>query len=179
MPIRDIDTAVGGDERRVPLLGNRGASGIDGIVSSAVGVALGISGSATPKGVCLIGDLAFLHDANGLMLVGDADVVFVVVNNDGGGIFGALPIAEWDPPFTELFATPHGRDLAAYSAAFGLPHEVVEADSVGDALESALASTGPRVLEVRTDRGAEREARTRDLERARAAARRVLEGMTN
>jgi 2-succinyl-5-enolpyruvyl-6-hydroxy-3-cyclohexene-1-carboxylate synthase len=186
MPIRDVDTASGASDRSVRMFGNRGASGIDGIVSSAIGVARGLAWRATvgtepgdwlpgrAYGVCLLGDLAFLHDANGLSLAHDADVVFVVVNNDGGGIFGMLPVAAFDPPFTELFATPHGRDLAAHSAAFGVPHEVVEVGELGAAMDRAVEAGGSRVIEVRTDRVREVAARAADRDRAIAAARDAL-----
>lgn len=181
MPIRDVDTASGVTERDVRMFGNRGASGIDGIVSSALGVAVGMTsgGAPRPRGVCLLGDLALLHDANGLTLAGEADVVFVVVNNDGGGIFSMLPVAEFDPPFTELFSTPHGRDLSAHSAAFGIPHEVVGVADVGSALDHALEAGGTRVLEVRTDRAAEVEARSADRTRAIEAARAALAALGN
>jgi 2-succinyl-5-enolpyruvyl-6-hydroxy-3-cyclohexene-1-carboxylate synthase len=187
MPIRDVDTVSGASDRSVRIFGNRGASGIDGIVSSAIGVARGLAWRARvgtepgdwlpgrAHGVCLLGDLAFLHDANGLSLAHDADVVFVVVNNDGGGIFGMLPIAEFDPPFTELFATPHGRDLAAHSAAFGVPHELVDVGDLGPAMDRAVEAGGTRVIEVRTDRAREVGARAADRARAIAAAREALE----
>jgi len=182
MPIRDVDTVSGVTGREIPMFGNRGASGIDGIVSSALGVAVGFPrpgprGEAPPqpRAVCLLGDLALLHDANGLGLAREADVVFVVVNNDGGGIFGMLPVAAFDPPFTELFSTPHGRDLGAHAAAFGVPHGVVTPDDLGAALEGALESGGTRVLEVRTDRAVEVDARAADRDRAIEAARAALD----
>lgn len=193
MPIRDVDTVANVSEREVRLFANRGASGIDGIVSSALGVAVGLSrhsaagaASSRPRGVCLLGDLALLHDANGLGLAGEADVVFVVVDNDGGGIFHALPIESYDPPFTELFATPQGRDLGMHAAAFGVPHQVIgdaasasegaaSANEVAPALAVALAAAleagGTRVIEVRTDRTTEMAARAADRARASEAAR--------
>jgi len=170
MPIRDVDTVSGADDRLVAIHANRGASGIDGVVSSALGVAAG-GASAT---VALLGDLAFLHDANGLALAGAADVVFVVVNNDGGGIFHMLPVSDWDPPFTELFATPHGRDLSALSASFGIPHDVVSSDDLDGALKAARVAGGTRVIEVRTDRTGEVEARAADRTDAIRAARAAL-----
>ncbi len=187
MPIRDVDTVSGSSDRWVRMFGNRGASGIDGIVSSALGVARGLAGRATVGnepgdwlahrafGVCLLGDLALLHDANGLALAKDADVLFVVVNNDGGGIFGMLPVAEFDPPFTEMFATPHGRDLAAHCAAFGVPHEEVVAADLADAMDRAIEAGGTRVIEVRTDRVREVAARSADRARAIEAAREALD----
>jgi len=170
MPIRDVDTVSGAGDRLVAIHANRGASGIDGVVSTALGAAASGSGPL----VALLGDLAFLHDANGLALARAADVVFVVVNNDGGGIFHMLPVSEWDPPFTELFATPQGRDLATHSASFGLPHDVVSPEELDAALSAALAAGSTRVLEVRTDREREVDARATDRGAAVRAARSAL-----
>lgn len=155
MPIRDVDGFGAPREAGPPIFGNRGASGIDGIVSTAAGVAAG-TGRRT---VVLLGDLAFLHDANGLLAVREADVelVFVLVNNDGGGIFHMLPIREHEPPFTRLFATPHGLDLSHLSALHGLPHLRVESQAgLEEALSLGLQETGSRVIEVTTEREANR-----------------------
>jgi 2-succinyl-5-enolpyruvyl-6-hydroxy-3-cyclohexene-1-carboxylate synthase len=151
MPIRDVDAFGAPREAGPVIFGNRGASGIDGIVSTAAGVAAG-TGRRT---VVLLGDLAFLHDANGLLAVREDDVelVFVLVNNDGGGIFHMLPIREHDPPFTELFATPHGLDLSHLADLHRLPHTRVESgEELEQALTAGLADSGSRVIEVRTDR---------------------------
>lgn len=150
MPIRDLEWYVSA-VRPVTVLANRGANGIDGVVSTAVGVALG-SDRAT---VLLVGDVAFLHDSNGLLGAAGRgiDLVVVVVDNDGGGIFSFLPQAEQvDPgPFERLFGTPHGVDLAALAAVHGaVAHRV---DDLGPALVSALAAGGLHVLVVPSDRG--------------------------
>lgn len=138
MPVRDVDTYGGQREGPLSVQGNRGASGIDGIVSTTLGLSAGRAGADLDRRVVgLVGDLAFLHDLNGLLATRepDAGVVFVVVNNDGGGIFHMLPIAEHEPDFTPYFATPHGLDLSRAAALFGVPYQRVRD---GDALRQAI-----------------------------------------
>lgn len=172
MPIRDVDAF--GHPRREPLavFGNRGASGIDGVVSTAFGVA---AARGEPV-VCFIGDLALLHDQNGLLWhrEAEADVVFVVVDNDGGGIFHMLPVRDHEPYFTPYFAAPHGLDLARVAAVHGLPFEDVPAEEAGAAARQALAAGGTRVLRVRTERDSEQERRRAAAE---AVARSVREAL--
>ncbi|CAN5249955.1 2-succinyl-5-enolpyruvyl-6-hydroxy-3-cyclohexene-1-carboxylic-acid synthase [soil metagenome] len=154
-PIRDLE-AYAAARAGVTVLGNRGVSGIDGLVSTAVGAALGSGGPA----YALLGDLAFLHDHNGLILgPGETrpDLTIVVADNDGGGIFSMLPPAGFPDSFERVFGTPHGLDLAAVATAAGWPATVVE--HAAD-LPAALADPGPRVVVVRTDRAA-----TADLHR--------------
>ncbi len=158
MPVRDLDAFVHPDDRGPIVLGNRGASGIDGIVSTAAGAAFA---SERPV-VAVLGDLALLHDQNGLLGLRDsgARVVFVVVNNDGGGIFHHLPIRGWEPEFTRYFATPHGREPERVAALFGLDHHCVDGQNEGAthalrlALAEAIEGEGSVLLEVRTDRDA-------------------------
>lgn len=154
MPIRDLEWYVT-PVRPLPVRANRGANGIDGVVSTAVGVACA-SGAPT---ALLIGDLAFLHDSNGLLgaAARDVDLVVVVIDNDGGGIFSFLPQAEAleEPRFEQLYGTPHGLDLVAMAAAFGATARAV--DTVHDlaaAVPAALALGGVHVLVVHTDRRA-------------------------
>ena len=173
MPIRDLD-AFGG-RHAVPLrvLGNRGASGIDGIVSTALGVA---AGAGEPV-VALVGDIALLHDANGLLAARepDAQVVFVVVNNDGGGIFHFLPVRAHEPHFTRLFATPHGIEPERVAALYGLSYERAEPETLAERVREAVAAGGTRLIEVRTDRETNRRRRVAAIERARAAALAALD----
>jgi 2-succinyl-5-enolpyruvyl-6-hydroxy-3-cyclohexene-1-carboxylate synthase len=157
MPVRDVfATAAGRDG--VTVLSNRGVAGIDGTVSSAVGAALAWQRSGGGRAFALVGDLTFLHDSNGLVLGPDdarPDLTFVVVNNDGGAIFGTLEqgAAHHESAFERVFGTPHGVDLAALCAATATPF--TRASSVGDALTAALdPRAGLQVVEVRTDRGA-------------------------
>jgi 2-succinyl-5-enolpyruvyl-6-hydroxy-3-cyclohexene-1-carboxylate synthase len=173
MPIRDVDAFGGSRDDGVALFGNRGASGIDGIVSTAAGVAAG-TGSRT---VALLGDLAFLHDSNGLLAVREegVELVLVVVNNDGGGIFHMLPIREHDPPFTRLFATPHGLDLSHLARLHGLPFTRIESlEGVGEALQREFAGAGSRMIEVVTDR---EENRIGHQAAAAAAVKAALEAL--
>ena len=150
-PVRDLFLA--GPRPGVTVLANRGVAGIDGTVSTAVGAALATAGPA----YALLGDLTFLHDGNGLVIgPGEprADLTIVVVNNDGGAIFGLLEqgALEHGPAFERVFGTPHGVDLAARCAATGTPHRLV---GTTEELTAALdRPSGIRVVEVRTDRRA-------------------------
>lgn len=150
MPVRDVEWFGGTTDGRV--LANRGANGIDGVVSTAVGVAL--AGRPT---VALVGDLAFLHDTNALLGAADRAVALtvVVVDNDGGAIFSFLPQATAldGGEFERLFGTPHGLDLVAVAAAHGVDSAAVE--SIAD-LAAVLAAPEPgiRVRVVKTDRHA-------------------------
>ncbi|WP_208027969.1 2-succinyl-5-enolpyruvyl-6-hydroxy-3-cyclohexene-1-carboxylic-acid synthase [Rhabdothermincola sediminis] len=153
MPVRDVEWyAAPRDGLRV--LANRGANGIDGVVSTAVGVALGAGPTAA-----LVGDLAFLHDANALLGLATrpVDLVVIVVHNDGGGIFSFLPQARSlpQPVFERLFGTPHGVDPCSLAAVHGLPAVQVE-DRAGlrDAIRDRLAAGGPHVVVAGTDRAA-------------------------
>lgn len=177
MPIRDVDGFGGIRPEPVAIFGNRGASGIDGIVSSAAGMSAGLGCRMT----LLVGDLAFLHDVNGMLALREPDVqvTVVVVNNDGGGIFHMLPIRDYDPPFTELFATPHGLDLSHAAALYGVEHRRVEALEDGrEALRATLSSRGSAVLEFVTDRDGNRVGHESAVNAARAAARDALASHT-
>jgi 2-succinyl-5-enolpyruvyl-6-hydroxy-3-cyclohexene-1-carboxylate synthase len=172
MPVRDLDAF--GHPREAPLLvlGNRGASGIDGIVSTAFGVA---SQRPAPT-VCVLGDLAFFHDQNGLLWSREADVhvVFVLVDNDGGGIFHALPVAGHEPSFTSYFATPHGLDLRHAATLHGIELRDSTLAGLTRALEAALREGRTVVLRVRTDRAANHRIHT---EVAAAVARSVRDAL--
>jgi 2-succinyl-5-enolpyruvyl-6-hydroxy-3-cyclohexene-1-carboxylate synthase len=148
MPVRDLDLYMRPRDG-LRVLANRGASGIDGFVSTALGVAA----TGTPTtGLC--GDLTLLHDIGSLVWSARRgyDVVFVVPNNDGGAIFSFLPQREL-PEFQEVFVTPHGADLAALCGAAGAAHETIRrADDLIPALEQAHDARGVHVIEIPTDR---------------------------
>lgn len=149
MPIRDLDAfAYAGGAVRV--FANRGANGIDGITSTALGVA---AASGRPT-TLLTGDLAFLHDLGGLM-AGKRHrlrLSIVVVNNDGGGIFSFLPVAGRSGRFEELFGTPHGLDLAQAAKLFDARYVRCEDAARLRASLAEGAEAGLQVIEVRTER---------------------------
>ncbi|MGI8520242.1 MAG: 2-succinyl-5-enolpyruvyl-6-hydroxy-3-cyclohexene-1-carboxylic-acid synthase [Actinomycetota bacterium] len=163
MPIRDLNSFMAA-RPGLRVLGNRGASGIDGFVSSAVGIAL-VSPSRT---YALAGDLSLLHDQNGLIDRTNANLALVVLNNDGGGIFSLLPQAGL-AGFEELFGTPHGVDLSTLARLYGLEYRRVE--RAGD-LDAAISGEGLTLIEIRT----QREANARLHHRLWSAVAVALEG---
>jgi 2-succinyl-5-enolpyruvyl-6-hydroxy-3-cyclohexene-1-carboxylate synthase len=165
MPVRDLDSFAARRDERIRVLANRGANGIDGVVSSALGAAAASDGPT----VLAIGDLAFYHDMNGLLAakLHDLDATVVLVNNDGGGIFSFLPqgnpelVAPRD--FEALFGTPHGLDFSHAAALYGA--RLVRPESWTEfhaALATAVETPGLNIIEVRTDR-AENVERHREL----------------
>lgn len=151
MPVRDVESFAPprGDVR---IVANRGANGIDGVTSTAVGVAL----SWTPT-VLLTGDVAFLHDTNALigLVRRGVSLTIVVVDNDGGGIFSFLPQAELldAERFEQLFGTPHGLDVVAVAESHGVPAErVASRAGLRAALNGAVTRGGPKVIAVGSDR---------------------------
>jgi 2-succinyl-5-enolpyruvyl-6-hydroxy-3-cyclohexene-1-carboxylate synthase len=166
MPVRDLDRF--GKPRATPLtvLGNRGVSGIDGIISTALG-----AGSATDGPLVLVtGDLAYYHDMNGLLALSrcGVDATIALVDNDGGGIFHKLPIEEFDPPFTEQFRTPHGLDFAPTGDLYGLEfRRTPDRESFAEAFQESLDREGTQVLSVELDGEASHRVRERLHDRAR------------
>ena len=153
LPVRDLDQQMA-PRADIRVLASRGASGIDGLVSSALGAALAHQAAGNGPAFALLGDLALLHDAPGLFIgPGEpaADLCLVVANNDGGGIFSTLEPAAIAPPFERVFGTPHGASLAALAKAAGIGYQRLEAAAE---LAAALTGGGLRILEVRTDRAA-------------------------
>jgi len=175
LPIRDLDQQLR-PRSGLRILASRGASGIDGLVSSAIGAALAHQAAGGGQAVALLGDLALLHDAPGLILGADEprpDLCLVVVNNDGGGIFSTLEQAAFPGPFERVFGTPHGTALASLATASGLPHRRVgHADELREALASAGApGAGLSLAEVRTGRADQAALRERLAAAAAAALR--------
>ncbi len=153
MPVRDLNRHASAAGAQAPAYANRGASGIDGTVATAAGVARGHDRPVT----LLIGDLALWHDLNSLALLRDQPVVVVVVNNDGGGIFHFLPIREQEDVFEPYFTTPQDRSFESAADTFGLAHHRPDSpDAFRDAYERACAAAGPVLIEVQTDRVANR-----------------------
>jgi len=153
MPIRDVEWFAL-PRQGLQLHANRGANGIDGVTSTALGVALAGAGRPT---ACLLGDLAFLHDSGALagLAARPCALTLVVIDNHGGGIFSFLPQATQLPPdrFEQLFGTPQPVDLKALAAAHGIPvTEVTIAAGLEPALAKATSAGGVRILLARTDR---------------------------
>jgi 2-succinyl-5-enolpyruvyl-6-hydroxy-3-cyclohexene-1-carboxylate synthase len=169
-PVRDLGLQQ--PREGVEVVANRGVAGIDGVVSTAVGAALASQAAGGGPAYALLGDLTFLHDANGLLL-GPAeprpDLTIVVVDNDGGGIFSLLEQGgpEHADAFERVFGTPHGTDLAALCAASGTA--CTEARTPAELTNLLTPRPGLRVVRVRTSRDAA-AALDRDLRRAVADA---------
>jgi 2-succinyl-5-enolpyruvyl-6-hydroxy-3-cyclohexene-1-carboxylate synthase len=164
-PVRDVDLVGVWAMPGLRVVANRGAAGIDGTVSTAVGAALASQRGGGVPAYALMGDLTFLHDGNGLVLgprEPRPDLCIVVVNDDGGSIFGLLEqgAPEHAASFERVFGTPHGVDLASLCAATGTAHERVI--TVGE-LRAALGrpTQGIRVVEARTDRRVARDLHVR------------------
>jgi 2-succinyl-5-enolpyruvyl-6-hydroxy-3-cyclohexene-1-carboxylate synthase len=164
-PVRDLDLAMP-PCRNLDILGNRGASGIDGLVSTALGVAASGRGPT----FALLGDLSFLYDLGAIAWAArhhPPDLVLIVVNNAGGRIFSLL--AQDDLPERELFTTPHGADIGKLSLAAGVGHRVVaDAEDLAAAVHQASLELGVQVVEVTVDPESDR--RTRAEVRAAVAS---------
>ena len=175
LPIRDLDQQLR-PRAGLRILASRGASGIDGLVSSAIGAALAHQAGGGGQAVALLGDLALLHDAPGLILGAEEprpDLCLVVVNNDGGGIFSTLEQAAFPGPFERVFGTPHGTALASLATASGMPYlRIGRADELRGALTAAGApGAGLSLAEVRTGRAGQAALRERLAAAAAAALR--------
>lgn len=151
MPVRDAEYFWPANDRGHRVYFNRGANGIDGTLSTALGVA---HGSDRPA-VLLTGDLALLHDTNGFLTAAElkGGLTVVLINNNGGGIFGHLPVAQFEPPFERFFATPQQVDFKKLCSAYGgVTHVAVKSWTQLAKLVAKLPPRGVRVLEIRTDR---------------------------
>lgn len=158
-PVRDVDLAGRGWDRPPYVVANRGVSGIDGTISTAMGVALGRGPKSTTR--VLVGDVALLHDLGALVLGPDErrpDLMVVVVNDAGGGIFSLLEPGidadrdDWSAArFERMFGTPHSVRLAEVCAGLGVPHAAV-ASTAGLRERLSVEPRGISVLEVAVDR---------------------------
>jgi 2-succinyl-5-enolpyruvyl-6-hydroxy-3-cyclohexene-1-carboxylate synthase len=149
MPIRDVELFWQPGNRKIQPYFNRGANGIDGTLSSALGMA-----HRQHSSVLLTGDLSLLHDTNGFLLQPQwkGHLTIVLINNAGGGIFGMLPIANFEPPFETFFATPQQADFAKLCAAYGVEHVLMQSWEVLESQLCTLPERGIRVLEISCDR---------------------------
>ncbi len=167
LPIRDVDAVFPVTPRALRVLCNRGANGIDGTVSTALGAA---AAGAEPL-VLLTGDLALLHDLGGLLAARRHRVsaTIVALNNDGGGIFSMLPVASHRDAvgFDALFTTPHGLDFAHAAALFGASHlRVTGLEELRLAFKQSVGAPGLHLIEVPFDREADATARRALFDRA-------------
>ncbi len=160
MPVRDLDRFGRPRAADLSVLGNRGASGIDGTVSTALG-----AGSTTDATlIAVLGDLAYYHDMNGLLALSrcNVDATIVVINNDGGGIFHKLPIADFDPPFTDHFKTPHGLDFSPTADIYEFTFTRVDTlEDFTTVYSDSFTDQGPTVIEVQSDAEASHQVRER------------------
>ncbi|MDQ2996204.1 MAG: 2-succinyl-5-enolpyruvyl-6-hydroxy-3-cyclohexene-1-carboxylic-acid synthase [Chloroflexota bacterium] len=151
MPIRDLDTFFPGSDQAIRLLANRGANGIDGVVSSALGAAAAALGPT----VLVIGDLSFYHDSNGLLaaMQHHLNLTIILLNNDGGGIFSFLPQAGDPEHFETLFGTPHGLDFRPLAQMYGARYErVTNWEAFRAAVQHGIEAGGLHIVEVPTER---------------------------
>jgi len=171
MPIRDVEWFSEGKENGV-LFSNRGANGIDGVISTSIGIAQSLR---TPIGVYL-GDIAFLHDGTALVGLNNRhlNMRIVVADNDGGGIFSFLPQAAQieKEVFENLFGTPHGADIALLARSHGIT--VVEPASL-DELRSAMQGSGTAIILLKTHR----ETNVRVHEHLHSAIAQAVDAVTN
>jgi 2-succinyl-5-enolpyruvyl-6-hydroxy-3-cyclohexene-1-carboxylate synthase len=150
LPIRDIDFFVSKNNKKIHVYTNRGASGIDGINSTALGIA---KASKEPT-YLLIGDLAFFHDFNGIYnaVKYKIPLKIVLINNSGGGIFESLPIAQYRQFFKEKFSTPLELDFSKLVKAYGC--QFIRIKNWRELNQKLTSSTGKKALsvfEIKTD----------------------------
>jgi 2-succinyl-5-enolpyruvyl-6-hydroxy-3-cyclohexene-1-carboxylate synthase len=149
MPIRDMEFFWRPNQQHYRILGNRGANGIDGTLSTA----LGALHQHDQPGILITGDLSLLHDTNGLLLRQQfqGSLTILLINNNGGGIFGMLPIRQFNPPFTEFFTTPQNVNFATLCEAYQIPHRKIEGWSMLQAEISQLGGLGITCWEISTN----------------------------
>ena len=144
LAIRQLDAASGSGEQPLHFYGNRGASGIDGNLSTALGIA-----HARGSVIALVGDLTCQHDIGGLANAGGLNAVIVILNNNGGGIFDTLPQASL-PEFETGWRTPQALNFSHAARAFGIGYQVADSEeALTCALKLAINSGGPQMIEVR------------------------------
>jgi 2-succinyl-5-enolpyruvyl-6-hydroxy-3-cyclohexene-1-carboxylate synthase len=148
MPIRDVETFWKPGDRQIQPYFSRGANGIDGTLSTALGIA------HQQSSVLLTGDLALLHDTNGFLIKEkfQGHLTIILINNHGGGIFENLPIREFEPPFEEYFATPQVVNFAGFAQTYGVEYQLIKSGQQLQELLHILPRTGITILEVVTDR---------------------------
>jgi 2-succinyl-5-enolpyruvyl-6-hydroxy-3-cyclohexene-1-carboxylate synthase len=175
-PVRHVSAFAGATARGALVIGNRGTSGIDGCVSSAWGAAFAWQREGNAGTVAILGDLTFLYDSNGLLVPEgepQPDLVIVVMDNDGGGIFSSLEqgAPQFTGTFERIFGTPMGRDIEGIAESFGYPAQTVHAHAeLSEALDKALANGGVQIIVARTCAREREAALLRDVQAAIASA---------
>ena len=162
MPVRDVEFFWKPNNLGIKTYVNRGANGIDGTLATALGIA-----HHQQSSVMLTGDLALLHDTNGFLIRNKfvGHLTIVLINNNGGGIFEMLPIAQFDPPFGEFFATPQDIDFAKLCATYNVQHQLItDWQQLKENLK-LLPNQGIRLLEVRTNRKLDAKWRKENLQK--------------
>lgn len=152
MPIRDVETFWKPGDRQIQPYFSRGANGIDGTLSTALGIAH--HQTHHQSSVLLTGDLALLHDTNGFLIKEkfQGHLTIILINNHGGGIFENLPVREFEPPFEEYFATPQTVNFAGLAQTYGVEYQLITSGQQLQELLQILPQAGIRILEVVTDR---------------------------
>lgn len=160
MPVRDVECFWMPTDSAVQPFFSRGANGIDGTLSTALGMA-----HRSQSSVLLTGDLSLLHDTNGFLIRDRfaGSLTIVLINNNGGGIFGMLPIAQFNPPFEEFFATPQTVDFARLCQTYAVNYEQITTWEQLIWHLNPLPKTGIRVLELQTDRSIDAQWRQNNL----------------
>ena len=155
LPVRHLDAFGRPSQQKIKVFGNRGASGIDGVVSTACGIAAAEPDVPT---ILVIGDVSLYHDMNGLLAARELpNLTIVLFNNNSGSIFRRLPISAFGEPFEKHFLTAHDLDFSHSAKLYDLVHErFTDRPSFCDGLEQALKAKQPHLLEIMTD-GAEDE----------------------
>jgi 2-succinyl-5-enolpyruvyl-6-hydroxy-3-cyclohexene-1-carboxylate synthase len=152
LAVRNLDQFGTPSETFFDVFGNRGASGIDGNISTALGIA---AADRNRPVVVLVGDITLYHDLNGLHALqrqGLENVTIFVFNNHGGGIFNRLPVAHFDPPFRELFLTPHDLKFEHAARLFGLDYSfITDAAALRSVMVKPFINCQPRLIEISTD----------------------------
>lgn len=151
LPVRHLDQFGKPTNKRIFAYANRGASGIDGNISTALG-----TGAARPDKplVAIVGDITFYHDMNGLLAVHrcGVPVTIVLLNNDGGGIFHRLPVNKFDPDFTDYFITAHGLDYSHTAKLYGLDYVRVQGrDEFRQAFSESVNGRTSTIIEFQSD----------------------------
>lgn len=149
LPVRDLDNFVPSHKKNIKIYFNRGASGIDGITSTVLGIAI----KESPV-VLITGDLSFLHDLNALIpaVKYSIPLVVILINNNGGGIFEMLPIPSKSSTFKKYFKIPHDLDISAIVSSFGVKHYLVkDPKNLRTKILSSFRRKKTTVLEIKTD----------------------------